>query len=116
MVIQFGLSLVIPVLACLYGAWWLTENTSVGGWVFIPALILGIGASCMTWYKLYLRYENKRRKEEAAALPRTVSGTAPDGNPEGSRQETAVKKKQAKRGRKGRKPEAERRASFNAHL
>ena len=65
MVIQFGLSLVIPVLACLYGAWWLTENTSVGGWVFIPALILGIGASCMTAYKVYkaaMAKEDKNRK------------------------------------------------------
>ena len=64
MVIQFGLSLVIPVLACLYGCYWLTENTGVGGWVYIPGLILGIGSSCMTWYKLYLRYEKKRRQKK----------------------------------------------------
>lgn len=105
MIIQFGLSLVIPVLACVYGAWWLTEHTGVGGWVFIPALILGLGSSCMTWYKLYLANEKKRQGKDAG---NTGSG---------ARQGTdGSKGKQGKSSRKDRKAGSGSKSSFNTHL
>lgn len=62
MVIQFGLSLVIPLLFCLYACHWLVEHAGVGSWVFLIGLILGVGAGAMTYYKLYLRYDRKRKK------------------------------------------------------
>ena len=44
MIIQLGLTLVIPLLACLYFCYWLCEHTGVGSWVYIIGLIFGIGA------------------------------------------------------------------------
>ena len=63
-IIQLGLTLVIPLLACLYFCYWLCENVGVGGWVYIPGLILGLGAGAMTYYKLYLRYKSKKKDKK----------------------------------------------------
>ena len=54
MLAQFGLSLVIPILLCLGLCRWITVSTSVGGWVYIPGFILGLGSSAMTAWKFYL--------------------------------------------------------------
>ena len=62
-IIQLGLTLVIPLRACLYFCYWLCENTGVGSWVYIIGLILGIGAGAMTWYKLYLRNREHKKKD-----------------------------------------------------
>ncbi|MDD4851139.1 MAG: AtpZ/AtpI family protein [Gemmiger sp.] len=40
---QFGLSLLMPLLLCLAGCWWLTTNAGVGGWVYLPGFLLGLG-------------------------------------------------------------------------
>ena len=71
MIIQLGLTLVIPLLACLYFCYWLCEHTGVGSWVYIIGLIFGIGAGIMTWYKLYLRAKSiiiKRRTRNHSDL------------------------------------------------
>ena len=71
MIIQLGLTLVIPLLACLYFCYWLCEHTGVGSWVYIIGLIFGIGAGIMTWYKLYLRakkHNNKKRTRNHSDL------------------------------------------------
>ena len=64
MIIQLGLTLVIPLLACLYFCYWLCEHTGVGSWVYIIGLIFGIGAGIMTWYKLYLRAKKHNNKKK----------------------------------------------------
>lgn len=64
MILQFGLTLVIPLLACLYFCYWLCESFGIGGWVYIPGLILGLGAGVMTYYKLYLKYKNKKKDKK----------------------------------------------------
>ena len=62
---QLGLTLIMPVLLCMGACWLLTSKIGLGGWVYIPGFILGIGASCTTAYKVYLsvmrRQENKKR-------------------------------------------------------
>ena len=63
-IIQLGLTLVIPLLACLYFCYWLCEHTGVGSWVYIIGLIFGIGAGIMTWYKLYLRAKKHNNKKK----------------------------------------------------
>lgn len=64
MIIQLGLTLVIPLLACLYVCYWLCEHIGVGSWIYIVGLIFGIGADIMTWYKLYLREKNRKKKKD----------------------------------------------------
>ena len=63
-IIQLGLTLVIPLLACLYFCYWLCEHTGVGSWVYIIGLIFGIGAGIMTWYKLYLQAKKHNKKKD----------------------------------------------------
>ena len=63
-IIQLGLTLVIPLLACLYFCYWLCEHKGVGSWVYIIGLIFGIGAGIMTWYKLYLRTKKHNNKKK----------------------------------------------------
>ena len=62
-IIQLGLTLVIPLLVCLYFCYWLCENAQAGSWVYIIGIILGLGAGAMTWYKLYLRCRTKKKKD-----------------------------------------------------
>ncbi len=64
---QFGLSLVMPVLLCFLGCYFLYSRGVVGVWIFIPGFILGMGASFMTAYKFYLYTvggETKKKREK----------------------------------------------------
>lgn len=64
MIGQLGLSLVMPVLMCLAACWLLTSKLGWGLWVYIPGFILGLGASFMTAYKVYLAEERRGRKDK----------------------------------------------------
>ena len=50
---QFGLSLAAPLLICLFVCSWLVRRFSVGAWIFVPGLILGLGASGCTAWKFF---------------------------------------------------------------
>ncbi len=62
MLSQFGLTLIIPILMCTGFCWWLTTRFGIGGWVFIPGFIFGLGASFMTAYKFY-QYQTKGKRK-----------------------------------------------------
>ena len=67
MVGQLGLSLLMPLLLCLFGCYLLCVKLSVGTWIYIPGFVLGLGGSMMTAYKVYLsviRREEKKKKEK----------------------------------------------------
>ena len=61
---QLGLNIIIPIILCGLACWFLTDKCGVGEWVFIPGLILGIGAAFMSGYKFYLSETKKTKKEE----------------------------------------------------
>ena len=61
---QLGLSLITPLLFCLGICWWLTVRSGIGGWVFIPGFILGLGGSAMTGYKVYLAHCGDSKKDD----------------------------------------------------
>ncbi|MBQ8306333.1 MAG: AtpZ/AtpI family protein [Blautia sp.] len=69
---QLGLSLAAPLLMCLGLCWWLTTSKGVGGWVFIPGLILGLGSSAMVGYKFYVA-EMKRTEKEIKEKKEKIS-------------------------------------------
>ena len=48
---QFGLSLMMPVIMCVFVCYFLCSKGIAGEWVYIPGFILGLGASFMTAYK-----------------------------------------------------------------
>ena len=64
MLSQLGLSLVVPILVCLFLCYWLTTSFSVGGWIYIPGFIFGIGSSCMTAWKFYNSVILKNKKDK----------------------------------------------------
>lgn len=64
MIGQLGFSLVVPVLMCLGLCWLLTDRFGLGSWIYIPGFILGIGASFMTAYKVYLAEVKRSSREE----------------------------------------------------
>ena len=61
---QLGLNIIIPIILCGLFCWFLTDKCGVGEWVFIPGLILGIGAAFMSGYKFYLTETKKSKKDE----------------------------------------------------
>ncbi len=65
---QLGLSLVTPVLMCLLGGYFLVTRLGIGLWIYIPALILGLGASFMTAYKVYLSATRRKADEKKAPV------------------------------------------------
>ncbi len=56
---QFGVSLCVPPVLFLLGAWWLTQH-GFGAWVYIPALVLGLGTSASS-FRSFLRYIQNRK-------------------------------------------------------
>jgi len=61
---QLGLNIIIPIILCMLGCWLLTDKLGLGEWVFIPGIILGIGASFMSGYKFYLSETKKVEKDK----------------------------------------------------
>lgn len=59
---QLGLSLAMPLLMCLAGCYMLCTRFGVGLWIYLPGMILGLGASFMTAYKVYLAVTGKEKK------------------------------------------------------
>ncbi len=73
MVGQLGLSLIMPLLMCLFGCYLLVTKLSVPAWVYIPGFILGLGSSMMTAYKVYLSVVHKEEKKKLKRDPNEVS-------------------------------------------
>lgn len=47
---QFGLSMVSPIILCLIFALWLKNTFNTGDWIVFMAILLGVGASCITMF------------------------------------------------------------------
>ncbi len=58
---QLGFSIAAPILLCLLGAWWLREKLGVGAWVFLPAIILGVGGAASSFLS-FAKYFIKKNK------------------------------------------------------
>lgn len=61
---QFGLSLAMPLLLCLFVAYQLREHFHLSYWIYLPAFFFGLAASFMTAYKFYLSVSEKEKKQE----------------------------------------------------
>ena len=63
MVGQLGLSLVTPVLLCLFACYFLTTRLGLGAWVYVPGFIFGLGGAAMTAWKVWKAVEKKQKGE-----------------------------------------------------
>lgn len=66
---QLGLELVLPPVGCLLLCSWIANRSGAGAWIFLPGLLLGLGASGVTAWKEYRRVREKTKRE-----PRPVYG------------------------------------------
>ena len=72
MVGQLGLSLLMPLLMCLFACYLLVSKLSLPVWIYIPGFILGLGASMTTAYKVYLSVVQKEDKKKIKRNPNEV--------------------------------------------
>ena len=72
MVGQLGLSLLMPLLMCLFPCYLLVSKLSLPVWIYIPGFILGLGASMTTAYKVYLSVVQKEEKKKIKRNPNEV--------------------------------------------
>ncbi len=73
MVGQLGLSLLMPLLMCLFVCYLLVAKLSLPIWVYIPGFILGLGASMTTAYKVYLSVVHKEEKKKIKRDPNEIN-------------------------------------------
>ncbi len=59
---QLGLSLAMPLLMCLAACYLLCSRLHAPLWIYLPGMILGLGASFMTAYKMYLAVTRREKK------------------------------------------------------
>ena len=64
MITQLGLSLVTPVLLCVFLAVWLKNHFQLGEWILILGIVSGIAAMALTFFKIYKVYQNEDEREE----------------------------------------------------
>ena len=64
MITQFGLSVIIPIVLCTVGAVWLKDRFSLGEWVVIAGILVGVGSGFCSMYNFYkIVMENKNKKD-----------------------------------------------------
>ncbi|WP_026669732.1 AtpZ/AtpI family protein [Butyrivibrio sp. AE3006] len=76
MVGQLGLSLVTPLLICIFACYMLTTRLGAPGWIYIIGFFFGLGGSMTTAYKVYLditkKNEPKKRPENEVSFNKHV--------------------------------------------
>lgn len=64
LIAQLGISIISPLLLCIFICWLLTAKLDIGGWVFLPGILFGLGGSFMSGYKFYLSETKKSEKNK----------------------------------------------------
>lgn len=62
---QLGFSLLLPLVCFLAGSWWLNTVQGVGGWIYLPGLLLGLatgGATFAAFARRWLKQADKDSK------------------------------------------------------
>lgn len=59
-VTQFGLSLIMPVLLCVFAAAWIQKRFDTGYWVIITGILVGI----LSMVNMFVRYYRQFMKGE----------------------------------------------------
>ena len=70
---QLGLSLATPILMCLGACYLACTRLHAPLWIYLPGMILGLGASFMTAYKVYLAVTRKEKKQQRGAHERAFN-------------------------------------------
>lgn len=60
---QLGLSMLLPLLMCLGGAWWATSRWGWPMWVYLPGIVLGLAAGAKSFWA-FAKERLDRAKQE----------------------------------------------------
>ena len=60
---QLGLSLITPLLLCLFLCYLLVSRLNVGEWVYIPGFFFGMGGSVSVAWKFWKMVERDQEKD-----------------------------------------------------
>lgn len=63
MIVQLGLSILIPILICIWGAGWLQKTYGFGQWIVITGILLGTGAGISSMVR-FIRMISKKIGED----------------------------------------------------
>lgn len=61
---QLGLDLLLPLVVCLGGCWWAVNHWDWPMWLYLPAILLGLGAGAQNFWR-FAKARLKRAKKEA---------------------------------------------------
>ena len=61
---QLGFSIVTPIVLATWGAYWLSCRFSLGGWVVILGILLGLGGAAVSFMKVVRAASDGARKQE----------------------------------------------------
>lgn len=64
MVTQFGISVITPILLCVWFAAWLRDKFSLGDWAVIVGIVIGAGAGIMSMLKMIKQMSRAAEKED----------------------------------------------------
>lgn len=67
---QLGLNLIMPLLLCLGGCWWLTTHMGVGLWIYLVGFFLGLGSGFTNAWQFYKVTIRDRGEDPPAAFNR----------------------------------------------
>ena len=65
---QLGLSLIMPVLLCLFLCWFLVGKLGLPVWIFVPGILFGLGGSAMTGWKFYQIIMKDQKKDSRKGI------------------------------------------------
>lgn len=65
-VTQLGLSLVAPLLLCVLLTVWLKDRFSLGSWVVLVGIGIGLASMALTFYRFIRGYLHQSRKQSGA--------------------------------------------------
>lgn len=66
MITQLGISVVTPILLCIFGALWLKGKFNLGNWIVICGIVVGVSSgfySLMSYFYLFLKDAKKDQEE-----------------------------------------------------
>lgn len=61
--VQLGLSMMMPLLLCLGGCWWAVSHWGWPGWLYLPAVLLGLASGAQTFAAFSRRMIRRARKK-----------------------------------------------------
>lgn len=63
MVTQLGISLIAPVLLCVFLSVWIQKRFQTGYWVVVVGIVLGIASMINTFYRFYKDQTDENNKK-----------------------------------------------------